>query len=147
MTVLVMVFIFVQSAFPADLSSKESGFFVELLSRILSNITSVNMDRAEFAVRKAAHFTEYMLLGIALYGSFHYTEKAGRPGKILSGKYSRFLCAWLIGTLYAMTDECHQYFIPGRSCEIRDMLIDSAGVLMGAVIVWVIFYLRSSPSE
>ena len=43
--------------------------------------------------------------------------------------------AVFIGFLYASTDEFHQTFVPGRSGEIRDILIDTFGVLLGALIV------------
>ena len=42
----------------------------------------------------------------------------------------------MIGVLYAVTDEVHQYFVPGRSCELRDALIDACGVAAGVAIVW-----------
>lgn len=44
------------------------------------------------------------------------------------------LISWAFGTLYAVTDEFHQMFVPGRSCEIRDMCIDSCGVATGVLI-------------
>lgn len=44
------------------------------------------------------------------------------------------LIPWAFGTLYAVTDEFHQMFVPGRSCEIRDMCIDSCGVATGVLI-------------
>jgi len=44
------------------------------------------------------------------------------------------ILAWLIGSAYAVTDEIHQYFASERSCEIRDMCIDSCGVLVGVLI-------------
>jgi len=36
--------------------------------------------------------------------------------------------------LYAITDEFHQYFVPGRSAEIRDVLIDSSGAFIGILL-------------
>ena len=40
----------------------------------------------------------------------------------------------VFGTFYAITDEIHQTFIPGRSGEIRDVIIDSFGILTGLLI-------------
>lgn len=40
----------------------------------------------------------------------------------------------MLGTFYAITDEIHQCYILGRSGEIRDVLIDSAGVLTGILL-------------
>ena len=41
---------------------------------------------------------------------------------------------WLIAAGYAATDEFHQLFVPGRSGQISDVLLDSAGALAG---VWI----------
>lgn len=49
------------------------------------------------------------------------------------GKKNRLLC-WCAGTAYAATDEFHQLFVPGRSCQFRDVCIDSAGILTGIVL-------------
>jgi len=43
--------------------------------------------------------------------------------------------------LYGITDELHQYFVPGRSAEIGDLLADTAGgFLAGAA--WVLWFLK-----
>ena len=34
-------------------------------------------------------------------------------------------------SIYAVTDELHQYFVPGRSCQVKDVMIDSSGALTG----------------
>jgi len=47
------------------------------------------------------------------------------------------LIAWAVGAAYAVTDEFHQLFVAGRSCEARDMCIDAAGVLCGVMVVWL----------
>ena len=45
------------------------------------------------------------------------------------------LTAWLIAAAYAVTDEIHQLFVPGRSCEFRDICIDAVGVLAGVLLM------------
>ena len=47
------------------------------------------------------------------------------------------LIPWLIGSFFAVTDEYHQTFVEGRSCELRDMLIDSCGVALGVFLVFL----------
>ena len=82
---------------------------------IVSQFTSWSEERQEqfakmidFPVRKCAHATEY-------------------------GKRSMLIC-WCAGTAYAASDELHQLFVPGRSCQFRDVCIDSAGVLAGVLV-------------
>lgn len=47
--------------------------------------------------------------------------------------------AWLIATAYAATDEVHQLFVPGRGGQVTDVLLDSAGALLGVwlYLAWV----------
>ena len=83
------------------------------------------IQQLQFITRKGAHFSIYTLLGICLVLPLNrYTGKLGHAA----------LAAWLFCVAYAVTDELHQYFIPGRSCELRDLLIDSSGALLGVLI-------------
>ena len=47
-----------------------------------------------------------------------------------------------MGTAYAVTDEIHQFFVSERACAVTDMLIDSAGVAVGAMILILIYKAR-----
>ena len=128
-TVLIMAFIFLQSALPADLSKEESNLIVQALIEFLH----VDPKVLSFAVRKCAHFTEYLLLGLSLFA----TVREYDPVRLERNEQWRrtALLSWGIGALYALTDEVHQAFVLGRSCEIRDMLIDSCGVAAGVLIM------------
>lgn len=81
-----------------------------------------------FIVRKAAHFSIYALLGILLCLLFGEYNITGRKGILLSV---------VIAMLYACSDELHQCFVDGRSGEIRDVLIDTAGAFVGCMVLWV----------
>lgn len=78
--------------------------------------------------RKTAHTLLYMGLGILCFTALsRYRLKAAR------------LCAgaFLIAAGYACTDEFHQLFVSGRSAQVSDVLIDSAGALAGiALAAW-----------
>ena len=115
-----MAFIFIQSALPGELSSNESNFIVQFLVAVFD----VNPGSVGFAVRKCAHFTEYLVLGMSTMLLFGEVRLSG-------------LIAWAVGAGYAVTDEFHQLFVAGRSCEVRDMCIDAAGVLCGVMVVWL----------
>ena len=85
-----------------------------------------------FIVRKGAHFTEYTILGGFLVPAVKEWMAADTTPVPVSMER---IAAWLAGTLYAVTDEIHQFFVPGRSCELRDIVIDSCGVLAGVLVV------------
>ena len=129
LTLSVMAFIFVQSAFPASMSNIESNSIVAMLMQYFD----VSRRTLTFYVRKGAHFAEYLVFGISLALLFGSLIKGGDRRKRKT--ISLFLFPWIIGTVYALSDEIHQRFVVGRSCEIRDILIDSCGVALGVMIV------------
>lgn len=147
LTILLMVFIFCQSALPADLSQQESGAVVRLLASFLYAEESI----ISFAVRKGAHFLEYLLLGASLFYTVKDRRRAeGAPkvgqevdggraaaGMPAAGGVFGFFIPWIFAALYAASDEVHQYFVPGRSCELRDVLIDACGAATGVGIAWL----------
>ena len=152
-----MAFIFFQSALPADLSSQESGVIVDLIMRFFESILPIGREAIVFAVRKGAHFTEYLILGAVLVQAVkEWNSESKLPG-VSSGAEAApdprmsaagcALAAWLIGTAYAVTDEFHQSFVPGRSCELRDVMIDSCGVLTGVLLVTLVEWIRRAKEQ
>lgn len=146
--IILMILIFVHSALPANISSQESAPFAEFISWLFH----IPGNLASFIVRKSAHFFEYLVLGGSLFAALHEWMKnkkedsKGDVGIGLKGNkdHSRILpfAAWAVGTVYSMTDELHQMFVPGRSCEFRDVCVDSAGVFAGVCIVYLIIKLK-----
>lgn len=133
-----MVFIFIQSALPSDLSGAESGAIVQLLVRLL-RIPESGWETLSLWIRKMAHFTEYFALGMSLCLTAKHSgtdRKCSRENAAGALTGAGMACAWGVGAFYAVTDEIHQYFVAGRSCEIRDMGIDAAGVLCGVLLIY-----------
>jgi VanZ family protein len=59
------------------------------------------------------------------------------------------LASAVLGSFYGMTDELHQLFVPGRTCDVWDWTADTLGVVLGIVIVprlWR-WYLRRAASS
>ena len=108
-------------------SERESGMFLDFLVQYIPFLT--NNDIGMFIVRKAAHFTEFFILGILLCLDF---------GTYLYGFIKRFSVPSLVGLFIAFIDETIQLFVVGRSGEIRDMWIDFAGVSLGVLIILAI---------
>ncbi len=84
-------------------------------------------------IRKLAHFTEYAVLA-ALAAAAFYRVHGFRGIRWM-------ISAWLFATGYAVIDECHQIFVPGRAGRLLDIGIDSAGALTGLVILFGIYSL------
>ena len=81
-------------------------------------------------IRKLAHFCIYALLGFCLCNALNQSVTKRKNGLSIS---------LLSGCLYAISDEIHQYFVPGRSCQISDMILDSCGVLLGSLLFYTLF--------
>lgn len=78
-----------------------------------------------FLIRKAAHFCIYALLSLCAYQFFSSLNCSPQRSFWLSISACFLLAA---------ADEWHQSFVPGRSAEFRDVLIDTCGCLIGAWI-------------
>lgn len=127
-----MTLVFYFSNQIADDSSKLSGGITKAILNffhILEGKTLEQQAIIETVVRKLAHFSIYTLGGILILLHVNlYKIKANK----------KVMITWLIGTTYAITDEIHQLFVPGRSGEIRDVCIDSLGIITGILIILII---------
>ena len=129
-----MGLIFWFSAQNAEESAESSGsvmtfllrfFKVDSMEEILADTVLYSM--VDFALRKSAHFAVFGMLGVLLCITISLYPNAIRLQKIV--------LPLSLGILYACIDELHQYFVPGRACQIRDVCIDTAGVLAGVLLV------------
>lgn len=144
--VLAIIWMLVISAFSSrtgDLSAADSGRIGMLVGQIFvpgfegwsQEKQNEFAEKVDYPIRKTAHATEYAILGMLLVGAYTDREK---------GRIARLLIPWLIGTIYAVTDEIHQLFVPGRSGQISDVCLDSVGVLIGVFILWMIAEIRGN---
>ncbi len=128
-----MVLIFWFSAQDRDESAAMSNtlvaFILRWASAAIAKLTAADQaalfDRMDFIVRKLAHATLYAVLGVLVFQGL-----SGYSG----GLRYRILLALILCVLYAMSDECHQIFVAGRSGEMRDVMIDASGACVGLVL-------------
>lgn len=88
-------------------------------------VTEENKETINHIIRKGAHFTIYLIGGIIAF-NFLNTFNLTLKKKII---YAQIICS-----AYAITDEFHQVFSVGRTPAVGDVLIDSAGALVGILI-------------
>ncbi len=140
--ILWMALIFFFSARPAEVSTKDSNGIGLMIGELCipdfsewSEEEKISFaQKIDHPVRKMAHATEYAVLGMFLVGSFMRDRKREEYKKAQGmGKIAGL--SWGTGTLYAATDEFHQLFVSGRSCQLSDVLLDSTGVLAGVGII------------
>lgn len=131
-----MCVIFFFSAEKAAKSQQTSGRVIRTVLTVLDDefVTlpakkqKVKIEHWSFSVRKLAHFGIFTVLGLLSYAAFSVDLPPRRA----------FSAALVLGAVRAILDEVHQAFVPGRSCELRDMCIDFVGVLLGAAFVLLI---------
>lgn len=125
--------IFNFSSDKSDESNKKSGIIVERIVEINPKTKNLSKQEKEkkkeqivTPIRKTAHFTVYTCLGVLLF----------LCAKTFKGKEkNKMLISLGLAFLYACSDEIHQHFVPGRSCEFRDVCIDTCGALFGIILV------------
>lgn len=128
---LIMIIIFLFSAQPSDASTQTSQSVGKEILSLLDSFLDIALPTAaeiDTILRKFAHFSIYAALG----GSFYLALR-----KTVSGKWG--LCAALFSLSYAATDELHQYFVPGRSAQASDILLDFSGSLFGILCLFLLY--------
>ena len=116
-----LVFIWGNSLLPGWISGAISDFAKKILELLFAQ-GEPGPENGGFLLRKLAHFTEFTALGMCLCWLF------GMLGK---GRLLPFLC----GAAAACVDETIQLFVPDRGPSVRDVCIDSSGVLLGVILL------------
>lgn len=119
------------------LSEKVTTFIAEKFNILKDKTTQEReniINKMEKVIRKLAHFSIYTVVGILLMSFIStYNLKEG----------IRIIVSLVIGIIYAISDEIHQSFVPGRSPQITDVMIDTMGVLLGILLVMLCLNLFS----
>ena len=128
-----LTFIWGNSLLPGEVSGAFSDWVKAMLARLFTG--GGEEVSGGGLLRKVAHFTEFMGLGMCL---------AWLHGMLGKGKFRPFL--W--GVAAASVDETIQRFVPDRGPSIKDVCIDSAGVLTGIILLWTGYnYLKKRSSK
>ena len=129
-----MIVIFLFSNANNTNSQKTSDNVTKKVIETTSKITNTKIDKKKeekmvndyrVIVRKTAHFSLYLVLGVLTYLTL---TSYGISRRVII--YSIMFCF-----MYAISDEVHQLFSDGRSFEIRDIIIDTLGSITGIIII------------
>ena len=125
LTVLWMIAVF---SFSAETASESTKTSMALLNRIVDffNIDITNVELFEGLLRSFAHFVLFALGGV-FAGAF----------VLYAVPKHKLIATGLFGFGYAVLDEIHQIFVPGRAFEVKDIVVDVSGFLLGVVVVWL----------
>lgn len=128
-TLALIIFIWIHSLAPADKSSQESANVLNFLNRILTKL-QLNADLTDFIVRKLAHFLEFTAFGAVF--SATYIIYTNQLVKNIPNMLFILLAVPVI-------DETIQYFSPGRSPQVSDVLLDFGGCVTGLIFTSLVF--------
>lgn len=107
-----------------DLSHAFTDWLLSFLRAMLPNSIFESIDW-HFLMRKSAHFLAYFILSLLIFNATQLSSFS---------KKNAILFTLIISILYAISDEIHQMFVPGRGPAVKDVLIDSSGAILGIVI-------------
>lgn len=126
-------------SFSAQDGNESSGLSGKILTALYSlfgySPSAESIKVMSFCIRKAAHMTEFGLLGLLVLNALYRGFGSFR---------SIWTSAFAVASAYAATDEIHQLFVPGRSGQFTDWMIDSAGILLWMLAAWAIIRIYSS---
>lgn len=123
-TAIIAIIIFRFSCDTAEESSEISKNLFDVIIEFIGNIIGHE------AFREFAHFCEFAALGFFMAGSFKFTwDKL------------KFCLPLIPCALYAVSDEIHQIFVPGRAFEIFDIFVDSCGSLTGILVFMLLIFI------
>ena len=141
-TIMVTIFLFsVQSAQDlSKLSSKIVDIVIKIVLPYYKDLSYEQQkqikEKVTLFVRKLAHFTEFAILGFFLMK--HLLSYKPYIKFFNFKMFIRACVSWVIGVLYAFSDELHQMFVTDRYSSIYDVMIDTSGVLIGIFFINIV---------
>ena len=135
-TFLWMALIFYLSSQPATESRELSRGIAVRVAEILDRLVpqaDIDFRSLHGMLRKQAHFWAYLVLGPLVLNALKQSGVKGRRAVVLG---------LAISVVYAITDEIHQTFVPGRSGEVFDVVIDTAGAATGMALYGLMGWIR-----
>lgn len=125
-----MGFIFVMST-DAGSANQTSRVIEPLLRWVKPDISIDAIALVHLLVRKCGHLSEYAVLALLVLRALMH------PASLRSCSWSWRAAgvAWLMASAYALSDEFHQAFVATRTASPGDVLIDSAGALLGLAVL------------
>jgi VanZ family protein len=111
-------------------SAEATASWIEpILRAIFPPLSREAVAAVHYAIRKAAHFTEYFIFGWLLLRALRSEERQWR--------LRWALIALAIAACYASVDEIHQAFVATRAPSARDSLIDISGAFVAQALAWI----------
>lgn len=139
LVIISMIFIFILSSQPAKISDELSRNVAKTVGKSTEQAHKtetgknykLDTSRLNSELRKYAHMMVFFVLGFFVVNAF---RRSGLKG------FKAFSVSLALCAAYALSDEIHQIFVPGRGCEFTDVLLDSAEALIGITLYCIVSF-------
>ncbi len=136
-TLAYLMWIFSNSLATAAISSAASGKVREAVQKCVDSIAGEGkITVSGHFIRKAAHFSEFALLGFLsyfTYFTYFFPKNKAVPICAVSAAATTLVCG--------AADECIQIFVDGRGPSVLDAMIDFSGGICGVFVALAVFFL------
>lgn len=135
--ILWMLLIFNLSSQLREESNKLSKGITEIVIERVEKVLpkyDFDVNRFNHIIRKNAHFFVYLILGVLVLNAMR---------RIGVSRFKGIILTLLICILYAISDEIHQAYVPGRGPQAKDVLIDSCGYILGICIYCMVSRIKN----
>ena len=127
-----MVVIFSASS-DAKSSHHSSTLFEPLMRWLFPLMSQLRIEEIHYVFRKCAHMAEFAVLA----GLFWWAIRRTKDRAAGHWAWRDAVLALALVVLYAASDEIHQRFVPGRTGQFSDVLVDTVGGAIGLGWVWL----------
>ena len=100
---------------------------------LFPQMSQAHIEQLHYGFRKCCHLAEYAVFAILAWRAIRQPEKNDcRPWR-----WDEAGLALAFVFLYAATDELHQVFVPTRTGQVSDIVVDVSGGAIGITLLWI----------
>ena len=110
-----------------------SIYFEPLLRWLFPQMTAEHVELIHHLFRKTCHLTEYAIFALLCRNAIRRSTK----NITTNWRWDEAGLALALVFLYAASDELHQVFVPMRTGQVSDVMVDSSGGAIGLLLLWL----------
>ena len=110
-----------------------STLFEPLMRWLFPSMSQAHIEQLHYAFRKCCHMTEFAVLAVLMWRAIRQPQRNDRR----NWRWDEAGLALSLVFLYAASDELHQVFIPSRTGQISDVVVDVLGGAIGLTLLWL----------
>ncbi len=117
----------------AESAHHSSIYFEPLMRWLFPSMSQAHIEQLHYAFRKCCHMTEFAALAVLAWWAIRQPQRNDKR----QWRWDEAGLALGITLLYAASDELHQVFIPSRTGQISDVVVDVIGGAIGLTLLWL----------